>query len=153
MSDLEKSTIELWLALNLAQIAVKKRAEALLKNAGLPPLVWFEVLYELEFSDGGLQPYQLQKLLFTKQANLSRLLRSMVEDGVIFESPVAHDGRGKIMQPTHKGRALSRRMWQVYKHELHSARAQITKIVDPELVTQALRGLVDATDLDHYKVE
>ena len=153
MSNPEKPTIDLWLALNLAQQALAAEVETMLSDADLPPLIWFEVLYELEFAPDGLRPFQLREKLLFKQANLSRLLKTMVGDGVINEHAVPGDGRGKTMQTTQKGRALSRRMWRVYSPALHAARDQIAATVDPDLVTLALRGLVDRNVLDHFEID
>lgn len=91
-----------------------ERAEDALKDSGLPPLAWYDVLHELaEAGEGGLRPFQLtERTLFT-QYNISRLLARLEADGLVEKLPVA-DGRGHTVRVTDKGRETRRRMWAVY---------------------------------------
>lgn len=46
-------TVTAWARLIRAQQAMLERVEADLKTAGLPPLAWYDVLLELNRTDGG----------------------------------------------------------------------------------------------------
>lgn len=153
MPNPEKQIINLWLALSLAQQSMTDQIEERLKTATLPPLMWFEVLFELEHAPKCLRPFELQKRLLFKQHNLSRLLARMFDAKVIQEGDAPADGRGKTFCTTEEGRKMSRRMWQCYSPVLHSMHAQISEHADPEQVTNALRSLVNQKTLDHFEVD
>lgn len=153
MSNPEKQTIDFWLALNLAQRSTFDAVEAALKAAKLPPLAWFEVLFELEYSDGGLRPLELQRVLLFRQSNLSRLLKRMVAAGLVAEHSVPGDGRGKTVTVTDAGKKMAREMWKHYSPILNAARQKVAEVADADHVTNALRGLVDQKVLDHFNVD
>lgn len=143
MPELDKPSINFWLALNLAQQAVTDNVEARLKARKLPPLAWFEVLFEMQQAGRDLRPFELQERLLFKQYNLSRLLARMVQAGVICPGDRPSDGRGKTFRSTEQGRKLSRQMWWAYEPILRNARVEIEKHGDIKSVTRALRNLVD----------
>lgn len=92
-----------------------ERAEDALKDSGLPPLAWYDVLHELaEAGEGGLRPFQLTERTLFAQYNISRLLARLEADGQVEKLPVADDGRGQTVRVTDKGRETRRRMWTVY---------------------------------------
>jgi DNA-binding MarR family transcriptional regulator len=91
------------------------RAEDGLKVANLPPLAWYDVLFELERCGGeGLRPAQLQKELMLAQYNLSRLLDRIEAGGYVARRLCHEDGRGQVVTITTDGRRMLRRMWVVY---------------------------------------
>ena len=152
MANPEKHTIELWLALSLAQQAVTVQIQERLKQDSLPPLSWFEILFELEHSSKCLRPHELQRILLLKQHNMSRILNRMVEAKLVQQGDAPTDKRGKTFCTTQEGRQMSRRMWRCYSPVLHAMRAHISEHVDPELATIALRSLVEKKVLDHFKI-
>lgn len=153
MTNPEKPTIDLWLALSLAQQSATNKIEERLKQASLPPLAWFEVLFELEHATKSLRPYQLQNILLFKQHNLSRLLARMAAANVIQEGNAPADGRGKTFCTTKEGREMSRRMWECYSPVLHSMYAHISDQTDPKRFTDTLRSLVDQKTLKHFEIK
>ncbi|MGI9510565.1 MAG: MarR family winged helix-turn-helix transcriptional regulator, partial [Geminicoccaceae bacterium] len=88
--DLSYPTAEetaLWVAFNRAQRSIYRSMDSALKAAGLPPLRWYDVLWSLERSkEKGVRPFELEKLLIFEQSNLSRLLRRMIDAGLVEES-------------------------------------------------------------------
>jgi DNA-binding MarR family transcriptional regulator len=107
--------VKAWTALVLAQRATMNRIEADLKNAGLPPLSWYDVLYGLRRVRGGrLSPRDLESAMLLEQYNLSRLLDRMEVDGVVRRVPYPGDKRRQLVEITAQGRALQKRMWPVY---------------------------------------
>lgn len=104
-----------WIALMRAQHAAASRIEARLKAAGMPPLAWYDALWELERAGApGLRPVALERRMLLPQYGLSRLLARLEAEGLVARCPAPGDGRGVIVTATAKGRALRRRMWRAY---------------------------------------
>lgn len=115
------STVVLaWSRLVRAHGAALGHVERALKDAGLPPLEWYDVLLELERA-GPLRPRDLQGRLLLAQYNLSRLLDRMAAAGSVGKQPCAEDGRGHVVAITEEGRALRLRMWPVYARSIEGA--------------------------------
>ena len=107
--------IKAWARLMRVSRQMVERAEEALKEGGLPPLAWYDVLHELaEAGEGGLRPFQLIERTLFAQYNISRLLARLEADGLVEKLPVADDGRGHTIRISAKGRETRRRMWAVY---------------------------------------
>ncbi|MER8959412.1 MULTISPECIES: MarR family winged helix-turn-helix transcriptional regulator [unclassified Mesorhizobium] len=107
--------IKAWARLMRVSRQLLERAEDALKDSGLPPLAWYDVLHELaEAGEAGLRPFQLTERTLFAQYNISRLLARLEADGQVEKLPVADDGRGQTVRVTDKGRETRRRMWAVY---------------------------------------
>ena|SRR6478672_9369036 len=107
--------ITAWARLMRVSRQLVEDAEDALKERGLPPLAWYDVLHELaEAGEGGLRPFQLIERTLFAQYNISRLLARLEADGLVEKLPVADDGRGQTIRITAKGRETRRRMWAVY---------------------------------------
>ena len=107
------STVTAWARLVRAQRCTLVAVERALKDAGMPPLEWYDVLIELE-RGGPLRPRDLQARLLLAQSNLSRLLDRMETAGAVSRSNCSEDARGQLVCVTAGGKALRRRMWPVY---------------------------------------
>jgi len=109
------AAIKTWTRLMRVSRQLVEKAEDALKQGGLPPLAWYDVLHELaEAGEGGLRPFQLIERTLFAQYNISRLLARLEADGLVEKLPVADDGRGQTIRITAKGRETRRRMWVVY---------------------------------------
>ena len=107
--------ITAWARLMRVSRQLVESAEDALKEGGLPPLAWYDVLHELaEAGEGGLRPFQLIERTLFAQYNVSRLLARLEADGVVEKLPVADDGRGQTIRITARGRKMRRQMWAVY---------------------------------------
>lgn len=105
-----------WARLLRAQTHLLGVVERELKQAGLPPLGWYDVLLELSRPGcDGLRPVELEKLLLLAQYNLSRLLDRLEKAGLVERRAVAGDGRGQRVVITAAGRDLRERMWPAYR--------------------------------------
>lgn len=110
-----EGTVRAWARLLRTQRTLLDRAEDGLKVANLPPLAWYDVLFELERCGGeGLRPAQLQKELMLAQYNLSRLLDRIEAGGYVVRRLCHEDGRGQVVTIRTAGRRMLRRMWVVY---------------------------------------
>jgi DNA-binding MarR family transcriptional regulator len=104
-----------WARLIRAQHIALSRVETALKQAGLPPLSWYDVLLEVERAGkAGTRPFEIERRLLLPQYGLSRLLDRIVSAGYIVRRPCGADGRGQIVAITRAGKAMRRRMWPVY---------------------------------------
>ena len=109
-------TIRFWKALMTASTRLTEAVEAALKADGLPPLAWYDVLWEVEKAgEEGLRPFVLKDRLLLPQYATSRLLDRIAAAGLIDRDQCPEDGRGQILTLTEKGRAMRARMWPVYE--------------------------------------
>ncbi|MEW6639785.1 MAG: MarR family winged helix-turn-helix transcriptional regulator [Pseudomonadota bacterium] len=112
---LPDDTIRTWARLVRVQQDLLDHVEADLKAAGLPPLVWYDVLLELvREPDGRLRYRDLQARLLLAKHNLSRLLDRLAAEDLITREAVADDARGACIVVTAAGRQLQKRIWPVY---------------------------------------
>src|SRR6476646_3170698 len=96
-----------WVRLMRARDAVLGAIERDLKAAGLPPLAWYDVLWELvRAPDGRLRPLEIERETLLAQYNLSRLLDRLEKAGLIAREPCPDDARGQWVVLTEKGRAI-----------------------------------------------
>lgn len=108
-----KSTITAWARLLRSQGVLLGEVAAALKEAGLPPLAWYDVLLELNRGQA-LRPFELGHAVLLPKYNLSRLLDRLEAEGLVERSDCPEDGRGQTVAITTAGRELLRRMWPVY---------------------------------------
>lgn len=114
--------------------------EADLKAAGMPPLAWYDVLWELARSqDGKLRPYEIEERTLLAQYNLSRLIVRLEKEGLVRRESFAEDGRGRWVVITDAGRKLRERMWTVYAKSIETHIG--CKLAENE--AKAIAGLLD----------
>lgn len=90
--------------------------EAALKEAGLPPLDWYDALIALRRAgDAGLRAYALGEATGLPQYAVSRLAERMARGGALTRRRCREDGRGQVLVITDKGRALVNRMFAVHR--------------------------------------
>lgn len=129
-----KDIIEAWAGLIRVSQHLLAQVERDLKQAGFPPLAWYDVLLELSHAKmGALRPYALQQAMLLAQYNLSRLLERMVEAGYVERRVCPSDKRGQYVAITDSGKALLRDMWPVYADALR--RHVGTKLTEREAAT------------------
>jgi DNA-binding MarR family transcriptional regulator len=104
-----------WARLVRAEQALLGAVERDLKQAGFPPLAWYDVLLELvRAADGRLRPYEIEQKTLLAQYNLSRLLDRLEREGLIRRETCPDDARGQWIVVTDQGRALQEKMWKAY---------------------------------------
>ncbi len=113
---LDPIAIAAWARLVRAQRTALECVEADLKTAGFPPLVWYDVLLELERSKtGSLRHLALNKELLLPKHNLSRLIDRMEKQALVSRKTCNTDKRGAFVCLTNKGRKLRENMWPAYE--------------------------------------
>ncbi|MGH8253313.1 MAG: MarR family winged helix-turn-helix transcriptional regulator [Steroidobacteraceae bacterium] len=116
------TVIRAWARLAKAQRLAVDAIELRLKEAGLPPLAWYDALLELERAGpAGLRPFELERELLLSQCNLSRLIDRLEKENYVVRSACEDDGRGQVIAITTAGRAIRRRMWAVYGPAIQNA--------------------------------
>lgn len=105
-----------WTRLVRVSRSLIESVEADLKTAGMPPLVWHDVLVELSRAGpDGLRPFELQDRILLAQYNLSRLLERIVKVGCAERRPCADDGRGHVLKLTATGQDMLQSMSSAYR--------------------------------------
>lgn len=136
-----KATISAWARLARVQQQALRSIERALKEAGLPPLAWYDVLLELERAGGpGLRPFELERAMLLAQYNLSRLIDRLEAAGHVERIACEDDGRGHLIAVTASGRAMRRRMWPVYARAIEQAIGRHLAAAE----TRSLDGLLGA---------
>jgi len=111
----EDST-ETWALFLTAHSVLVRQIERKLKEAELPPLAWYDVLWILERApEQRLRMSALADQLVLTRFNATRLVDRLVDAGLVARRQTREDGRGACAVLTDKGRALRRRMWAVYQ--------------------------------------
>lgn len=105
-----------WIGLVQAQQTLVDKVEVELKKKGLPSLSWYDVLWELELSEGGiLRLNDLGKRVLLDKYNVTRLAQRLEDEGLVIRDRCPKDGRGITAAITEKGRKLRKKMWPVYE--------------------------------------
>ena len=143
-----QAVIRVWARLMKAQRLALASVERKLKAAGLPPLVWYDVLLEVERAGHeGLRPFELERAMLLAQYNLSRLVDRIERAGFVERRACEDDGRGQLVAITERGKAIRRKMWPIYSRAVEatvgkhlSAKQAETLDVLLELLIEGHRG-------------
>ena len=121
MESAEQS-VTVWVELVRARERAVRHVEAVLKAHGLPPLIWYDVLWEVEkAAPDGMRPMELIPRLLLAQYAVSRLVDRLVQEGLIDRTRSPEDGRGQRLILTDAGRDMRKRMWRVYRPAITAA--------------------------------
>lgn len=136
--------VEAWARLFRAHKLLLERVERDLKRADLPPLSWYDVLYEVySVPEQRLRQFELAERVLLSKYNLSRLLDRLAAEKLITRHACPEDKRGTVVALTSSGRALLKRMWKVYgraiqdRFEARLSQAEVTSL------TRILRRLIE----------
>lgn len=110
-----KAVVGAWIRLMRVQQATLLKIERAFREAEIPPLSWYDVLWELEKAgDAGLRPFEIERQMLIAQSNISRLVDKLEAGGYVERCPCEKDGRGQIVAITASGKAMRKRMWPIY---------------------------------------
>lgn len=114
-----KETIQAWIQLHRAQRILLEKVEQAFKDAGLPPLAWYDVLFELsQEKSSGLRQYEIGERILLSKYSLSRLLDRLETKGLVERHACEEDGRGNRIKITGEGVELMKRIWPVYRKSI-----------------------------------
>ena len=111
-----ETVVRVWVRLMKAQQGALAAIERDLKAAALPPLAWYDVLWELE-----------------RAGNVER--RACVDDG-----------RGQLIGITDRGRAIRRKMWPIYARAIQSAVGEHLSAAQADALDALLGRLIAANE-------
>lgn len=134
-----------WAVLLTAHAVLVERIEAALAAAGLPPLAWYDALWELEKADGRLRMAELARRVVLSKSNLSRLADRLEEAGLVERQDAALDGRGYDLVLTRAGRAMRRKMWPAYQAQIEALFSRHLTTEEARVMGEALGRAVKAT--------
>ena len=118
---LDDLTINTWAQLIRTSQRFVDAAEAALKQAGLPPLGWYDVLLELHRGEAsGLRQFEIGEKVLLSKHNLSRLIDRLQQQQLVERYVCEEDGRGNRVQITAQGKALLRKVWPVYQEVIRA---------------------------------
>jgi DNA-binding MarR family transcriptional regulator len=148
MTQATDSKAHAWAVLLTAHATLVAQIEAALAAAKLPPLTWYDALWELEKSGGGkLRMNELAQRVVLSKSNLSRLADRLEDAGLVERRDCAADGRGWDLVLTPAGRAMRRKMWPVYEAEIERGFARHISADEARTMGDALeRALRAARD-------
>ena len=108
-----------WALLLAAHATLVERIEAALARATLPPLAWYDVLWELEKAEGHkLRMHELARRVVLSRSNLTRLTDRLENAGLVEREDTPNDRRGYHCVITRPGLAARKKMWPVYRAEI-----------------------------------
>ncbi len=110
-----QTTVRAWIELNRAQRNLLEQISQSLKDANLPPLEWYDVLYELhKAGKDGLRQFEIGELVLLSKHNLSRLIDKLEQEQLVRRESCVSDGRGNHVLITKQGTIALRQIWPVY---------------------------------------
>jgi DNA-binding MarR family transcriptional regulator len=115
MPTAKEATVGAWSGMMRAARSLADTVETEVKQAGFPPLAWYDVLLELSRAPRGrLTPKELEVKTLMAQYNLSRLLDRLEREGLVQRIEFPGDRRRQRVEITGPGRFLRKAMWPVY---------------------------------------
>ena len=111
----DPESVAAWAKLVRTSGTLLTNIEAQLKQNGLPPLIWYDVLHEIAQAGAtGLRPFEIQQRMLLEQYGVSRLLARIQKQGLIERVDCTVDGRGHSVAITSAGLQMRRDIWTVY---------------------------------------
>ena len=134
-----------WAVLLTAHATLIEKIEAALAEAKLPPLGWYDVLWELEKAEGGkLRMHELARRIVLSRSNLTRLADRLEDARLIEREDTPHDRRGYHCVITRAGLATRKKMWPVYKAEIERLFSRHVTMEEARTIGDALGRAVKA---------
>lgn len=105
-----------WALMLMVHAVALAAMERRLKEAALPPLEWYDVLWALEQApEQRLRMHTLAERLLLTRFNATRLVDRLQKEGLVQRQRAKDDRRGAEAVLTAKGHALRAKMWPVYR--------------------------------------
>jgi len=135
-----------WAVLLTAHATLVEKIEEALAEAKLPPLAWYDVLWELEKApEGKLRMHELARRVVLTRSNLTRLADRLESAKLIERADTPHDRRGYDCVITRAGLAMRKKMWPVYKTEIERLFSRHINVEEARVVGDALSRAVKAS--------
>ncbi|NOX93222.1 MAG: MarR family transcriptional regulator [Gammaproteobacteria bacterium] len=116
---LSEEAVQAWIQLHHAHRLLLERVEKALKDTGLPPLGWYDVLLELHREKStGLRQYEIGEKILLDKHNLSRLIDRLEKNHLVARHACVEDGRGNRIKITGEGVKMMKKIWPVYSRSI-----------------------------------
>ena len=112
---IDPATLSAWRTIVRVQARVAARAEEALADAGLPPLVWHDVLRTLQDAPCGIRMFEVADAIVMSRSGLTRLIDRLEDAGLVERRSCPSDRRGNFLAITDAGRETLGGMWSVYE--------------------------------------
>ena len=137
--------MQAWARFLTTHATLVERIEAELTANGLPPLAWYDVLWELEKADEGkLRMHEIAHAVVLSRSNLTRLIDRLEIAGLTTRERCADDRRGAYAAITAAGREMRKKMWPVYKQQIEQLFVSHLSVKDAETLNALLTTVLDA---------
>lgn len=140
LDEMRNSTWRLFLT---AQIQVVEKIQEKLSAADLPPLEWYDVLWELkEAPDRRLRLSELAERVLLSRSNLTRLLDRLEKNALLQRQRCPSDRRGTFAVLTEAGAAMQEKMWAIYSEGIAEYFGDRLSDKEVKLMQQALKKIL-----------
>lgn len=137
--------IRAWGLFLAAHTALIERIEQALARADLPPLAWYDVLWELEKApQRKLRMHELAERIVLSRSNLTRLADRLETAGLLEREACPNDRRGNFCVITDAGRAMRKKMWPVYRDQIAALFSDQIDDKQAKIMGDCLATIVDA---------
>lgn len=134
--------VDAWQAVLGAHASVTTDVERALREAELPPLPWYDVLWSLRRSpDRRLRMSALAEAVTLSRGGLTKLVDRIETAGLLRREACTTDRRGYDAVLTDEGNEMLRRMWPVYSGVLRRRVVSALTVTDAEVLAQTLGRL------------
>jgi DNA-binding MarR family transcriptional regulator len=121
------------------------RIEERLRDAGLPEIAWYDVLWALERApDARLRMHELADMAVISRTNLTRLVDRLEAAGLVARARDCDDRRGAYAVLTPAGRAMRRKIWPVYAQAIDELFDTHLSAAERHLMRKALTRILQA---------
>ena len=140
----QKKAEQAWVLLLRSQQILLDIVETKLKNAGFPPLSWYDLLLELDREpDGGLRQYEIGQRVLLNKHNPSRLIDRLEKQALVQRIACDTDGRGNVIKITDKGAQIRKTMWPIYEEAIQEMIANPLTVKQIDSLTEIMGLLLN----------
>ena len=122
-----------------------ERIEDALAVGKLPPLAWYDVLWELEKAPAQrLRMHELAERIVLSRSHLTRLADRLEAAGLLHREPCPDDRRGSFCVITPAGLDARATMWPVYGEQIEALFGRHLSATEAEVLVKAMTRMLQA---------
>lgn len=134
-----------WALLLATHATLVERIETALCAADLPPLAWYDVLWELEKAeDGKVRMSELAERVVLSRSNLTRLADRLEKAKLLRRESCVDDKRGAYCAITKAGLQMREKMWPVYRQQINHLFGIHLDAEEAKIMTQVFEKVLRA---------
>jgi DNA-binding MarR family transcriptional regulator len=145
MAQLDAARNSLWRLFLTVHTHLVEQVEQDLKQAGLPPFEWYDMLLALKQAPNQrLRLSELADVLLVNRTNITRLADRLEKAELIRRELCKDDRRGAYAVLTKAGLTMQQTMWQVYSQSIQEYFARHLDDKEVKVMTISLQRILDA---------